>query len=73
MGFDAFFFCVNMALLGFRRGFPKIHDSVEMVRAANEMNPCGVKILPLTDSLSLSRGSIFLFFTIHNQPHEELR
>ena len=37
MGFDAF--------LGFRRDFPKIHDSVDVVRVANEMKPYGVKNL----------------------------
>ena len=60
-------------LLGFKRDFPKIHDGVDLVRATNEMNTCGVKILPLTGFLSLSRGPIFLFFTNHNQPHEKLQ
>ena len=41
-------FCVNRALLGFRRDFPKIHDNVDVVRVANEMKPCCVKNLPST-------------------------
>ena len=36
-------FCVNMSSLGFRRDSPKIHDSVDMVRVANEIKPYGVK------------------------------
>ena len=39
------FFCVNMGSLLFRRDFPKIHDSIDVVRVANEMKPYGVKIL----------------------------
>ena len=31
-------------LLGFKIDFLKIHDSVDVVRVANEMKPCGVKI-----------------------------
>ena len=34
--------------LGFKRDFPKIHDSVDMVWVANEMKPCGVKNLSST-------------------------
>ena len=41
-------FCVNRALLGFRRDFPKIHDNVDVVQVANEMKPCGVKNLSST-------------------------
>ena len=37
---DLTHFCVNM---GFRRDSPKIHDSVDMVRVANEIKPYGVK------------------------------
>ena len=33
-------------LLGFKIDSPKIHDSVGMVRVANEMKPCGGKICP---------------------------
>ena len=36
-------------LLGFKIDSPKIHDSVEVVRLANEMKPCGVKNLFSTD------------------------
>ena len=38
-------FCVNMGLLSFKRGFPKIHDDVDVVWVANEMKSCGVKNL----------------------------
>ena len=38
-------------LLGFRRDFPKIHDSVDVVRVANEMKPYGVKKLSSTESI----------------------
>ena len=41
---------VNMALLGFKRGFLKIHDNVDVMRVANKMKPCDVKNLPLTSS-----------------------
>ena len=34
--------------LGFKRDFPKIHDSVNMVRVANDMKSCGVKNLSST-------------------------
>ena len=36
-------------LLGFKGDFPKIHDSVDIVQVANEMKPCGVKILSSID------------------------
>ena len=36
------------ALLGFRRDFPKIHDSVDVAWVANEIKPYGVKKLSLT-------------------------
>ena len=29
--------------MGFKRGFPKIHDNVDVVRVANEMKPCNVE------------------------------
>ena len=35
-------------LLGFKIDSPKIHDNIDVVRVANEMKPCGVKILPST-------------------------
>ena len=38
------------ALSGFKRGFPIIHDNVDVVRVANEMKPCGVKNLSSTFS-----------------------
>ena len=31
--------------MGYRRDFPKIHDSVDVLRIANEMKPCE-KICP---------------------------
>ena len=34
--------------LGFKRNFPKIHDSVNMVQVANDMKSCGVKNLSST-------------------------
>ena len=43
-------FCVNMGFLGFKRDSSKIHDSVDVVRVANEMKPCGVKNLSSTIS-----------------------
>ena len=36
------------ALLGFRRDFPKIHDSIDVAWVANEIKPYGVKKLSLT-------------------------
>ena len=49
MGFDAFF-CKYGLFLGFKIGFPKIHDNVDVVWVANEMKPCGLKNLSLTIS-----------------------
>ena len=37
------------ALLGFRRDFPKIHDSFDVVRVANKMKPCDMKNLSSTN------------------------
>ena len=45
---DLTHFCVNMGSLGFRRDSPKIHDSVDVVRVANKIKPCGVKNLSST-------------------------
>ena len=42
-------FCVKWALLGFRRDFPKIYDNVDVVQVANEIKPCGIKNLSLTN------------------------
>ena len=38
-------FCVIWALLDFKRDFPKILDSIDMVRVVNEIKSCSVKIL----------------------------
>ena len=46
MGFDAF--CVNMGSFGLKKDFPKFHDNVDVVRVANEIKPCGMKILSST-------------------------
>ena len=40
------------ALLGFRRDFSKIYDSVDVAWVANEIKPCGMKNLSLTPVLS---------------------
>ena len=65
MSFDAFFVYI-WALLGFRRDFPKIHDSVDVVWVANEMKPCGVKNLSSTVfTLYNSFNCIFLRFKIN--------
>ena len=45
------FFVLIWALLSFKRGFPKIHDNVDVVWVANEMKPCSVKNLLLTDDI----------------------
>ena len=42
MGFSAILWICT--LLGFKRDFSKIHDSVDVVWVANEMKPYGVKI-----------------------------
>jgi len=34
--------------LGFKRGFYKIYDNVDVVRIANEMKPCSMKNLSST-------------------------
>ena len=51
-------FYVKMALLGFRRDFSKIHDSVDIVQVVNKMKPCGVKNLSSTLLLFFDRRPI---------------
>ena len=46
MGFDIILWI--WTLLGFKRDFLKIHDSVDVVLVANVMKPCGVKNLSST-------------------------
>ena len=45
-------------LLGFKIDSPKIHDNIDVVRVANEMKSCGVKILPST-------VCIYIYCTYH--------
>ena len=42
--------------MGFKRDFPKIHDSVDVVRVANEMKLCGMKNLSSTLCLVDKKG-----------------
>ena len=41
-------FCEYGLFLGLKRDFVKLHDSVDVVRVANEIKPCGVKNLSST-------------------------
>ena len=47
-------------LLGFKIDSPKIHDNIDVVRVANEMKSCGVKILPSTVCIY-----IYIYCTYH--------
>ena len=48
MGFSVILW--TWTLLDFKRDFPKIHDSIDVVWVANEIKSCGVKKLSLTGS-----------------------
>ena len=46
--------------MGFKIGFPKTHDNVDVVRVANEMKSCGVK------NLSSTTFYLFTFLNTHS-------
>ena len=55
--------------MGFKRGFLKIHDNVDVVRIANEMKPCGVKNL----SSTLGYINIYIYIYILNHSLEKIQ
>ena len=52
-------FCVNMGFFGFKRDFFKIHDNIDVIQVANEIKPCGMKILSSTIVSSIETSFLF--------------
>ena len=60
MGFSVILW--TWTLLDFKRDFPKNHDSVDLARVANEIKPCGMKILSSTPAIRHNWTTCFFPF-----------